>query len=53
VIWNPWVERCGQLADMEPEGWRQMLCVEAAIAQEPVTLPVGEEWYGRQTLVVA
>lgn len=53
VVWNPWVERCVELPDMEPEGWRQMLCVEAAIAQEPVVLPVGEEWYGRQTLVVA
>jgi len=28
-----------------------MLCVEAAIARQPVTLPAGEEWYGRQTLV--
>jgi glucose-6-phosphate 1-epimerase len=38
---------------MPSDAWRQMLCVEAAIVQEPVNLPAGEEWYGRQTLVVA
>ncbi len=51
VVWNPWVERCAELKDMPAEGWRQMLCVEAAIVREPVNLPAGEEWYGRQTLV--
>jgi glucose-6-phosphate 1-epimerase len=51
VVWNPWVERCAQLKDMPADGWRQMLCIEAAIARFPVSLPAGEEWYGRQTLV--
>ena len=51
VVWNPWVEGCAGMADMPADGWRHMLCVEAAIAQRPVTLPAGEEWYGRQTLV--
>ena len=51
VVWNPWVERCAELKDMPANGWRHMLCVEAA-ATRPITLPAGEEWYGRQTLVV-
>ena len=51
VVWNPWVDGCAGLADMPADGWRQMLCVEAAIARQAVTLPAGEEWYGRQTLV--
>jgi glucose-6-phosphate 1-epimerase len=51
VVWNPWVELCAELKDMPADGWRQMLCVEAAIAQNPISLPAGEEWYGRQTLV--
>ena len=51
VVWNPWVDKCATLADMPADGWRHMLCVEAAIARQPVTLPAGEEWYGRQTLV--
>ena len=51
VVWNPWVDRCATLADMPPDGWRHMLCVEAAVARQPVTLAAGEEWFGRQTLV--
>lgn len=51
VVWNPWVEGCAALGDMPAEGWRNMLCVEAAIVRQPVVLPAGEEWYGRQTLV--
>lgn len=51
VVWNPWVERCASLPDMKPDEWRRMLCVEAAIARQPVLLPAGEEWYGRQSLV--
>ena len=50
VIWNPWVERCAQLADMKPDDWRRMLCIEAA-ATQPVTVAAGESWSGRQTLV--
>ena len=53
VVWNPWVEQCAQLKDMPADGWKHMLCVEAAVVQHPVSLPPGEEWYGRQTLVVA
>lgn len=51
VVWNPWVDRCAELKDMPADGWRHMLCVEAA-ATQPITLPAGEEWYGRQTLVI-
>ncbi len=50
VVWNPWEDQCATLADMPADGWRHMLCVEA-VAEQPVTLPAGEEWYGRQTLV--
>lgn len=51
VVWNPWLDKCAKLADMAPDGWRRMLCIEAALARHPVLLPAGEEWYGRQTLV--
>ena len=51
VIWNPWVDKCAALSDMPADGWRHMLCVEAACVRQPVMLPAGEEWYGRQTLV--
>lgn len=51
VVWNPYVDRCAEIKDMPANGWRHMVCIEAA-ATWPVTLPAGEEWYGRQTLVV-
>lgn len=51
VVWNPWVEKCAALPDMAPDGWRRMLCVEAA-ATRPQTVAPGETWSGRQTLVV-
>ncbi len=52
VVWNPGPERCAQLADMPPEGWSEMLCVEAATIGRPVELPAGESWVGRQSLVL-
>lgn len=51
VVWNPWEAKCAQLADMPPDGFRRMLCVEAAVIDQPVELPPGEAWWGRQTLM--
>jgi len=50
VVWNPGPERCAKLADMPPEGWSEMLCVEAASIGRPVVLQAGESWVGRQSL---
>lgn len=52
VVWNPGPERCAKLADMPADGWRQMLCVEAAVVGHPVELPAGETWVGRQSLTL-
>ena len=51
VVWNPWMERGATIADLEPKGYRRMLCVESAIIQRPVTLGPGESWNGIQRLV--
>jgi glucose-6-phosphate 1-epimerase len=50
VVWNPGQAGCAQLADMAPEAWRHMLCVEAARIDQPVTLGAGESWQGWQQL---
>lgn len=50
VVWNPGPERCAKLADMPPEGWSEMLCVEAATIGRPVELQPGDSWVGRQSL---
>jgi glucose-6-phosphate 1-epimerase len=50
VVWNPGRERSAQLPDMAPEGYRQMLCVEAALIDPPQALAPGEDWTGLQSL---
>lgn len=50
VVWNPGADRGAMLPDMDPGGWRKMLCVEAAAVGTPVQLAPGERWTGQQTL---
>lgn len=53
VLWNPGRKRAATLSDMEPDGERSMLCVEAAAVQTPITLATGGRWHGSQTLDAA
>ncbi|CAD5204161.1 D-hexose-6-phosphate mutarotase [Pseudomonas sp. FEN] len=42
VIWNPWIDRASQLADMADDGWQKMLCIETAnVMDDVVTLAPG------------
>ena len=50
VLWNPGRKRAAALVDMEPDGERSMLCVEAAVVQTSVTLATGGRWHGSQIL---
>ena len=50
VIWNPGKEKCAQLVDMEPDGFRKFVCVESAVVGKPVRLAPGGSWIGRQIL---
>ncbi|WP_295373968.1 D-hexose-6-phosphate mutarotase [uncultured Pseudacidovorax sp.] len=43
VVWNPGPALCARLADMPADGWRHMLCVEAAAIDTPVELAPGSE----------
>ena len=37
VVWTPWVEKATKMGDMgQPDGWREMVCVESANAIENV-----------------
>jgi glucose-6-phosphate 1-epimerase len=51
VVWNPGRERTARMADMPPEGFRRMLCVEAASIEPPVTLAPGAAWRGTQSIL--
>jgi len=42
VVWNPWMARAAGIADLEPDDWRRMVCVETAnAADDAVTLEPG------------
>jgi D-hexose-6-phosphate mutarotase len=37
VVWTPWVEKANKMGDMgQPDGWREMVCVESVNAIENV-----------------
>jgi len=50
VVWNPGAAKCAALADMPADGWRHMVCVEAARIERPVVLAPGACWVGQQQL---
>ena len=52
VVWNPGALLCARLSDMSPDGYRSMLCVEAAQIDQPVTLAPQAQWQGWQELRV-
>ena len=52
VVWNPGPALSAQLVDLPDDGWRHMLCVEAARIDEPVLLASGGSWQGWQQLTV-
>jgi glucose-6-phosphate 1-epimerase len=34
VVWNPWSAKAAGIADLEPDDWRRMVCVETANAAD-------------------
>lgn len=53
VVWNPGEGKCAALADMPPQGFARMLCVEAAQVFDPISIPAGGQWVGWQRLTVS
>ncbi len=51
VVWNPGPQKCALMKDMPEQGWRSMLCVEAAAVFTPIEVAPGETWVGRQSLL--
>ena len=50
VVWNPGGAAAACPPDLPKDGFRQFLCVEAAVIGRPVELPAGQSWSGSQTL---
>jgi glucose-6-phosphate 1-epimerase len=42
VVWNPWSAKAAEMADLEPQDWQRMICVETAnAADDAVTVAAG------------
>lgn len=52
VVWNPWEKKSKAMTDFGDEEYKQMVCVDGAIIERPVTLKPGEEWTGKLELSV-
>ncbi|SDO41034.1 glucose-6-phosphate 1-epimerase [Rhodoferax sp. OV413] len=50
VVWNPGAAKCASIADMPADGYLQMVCVEAAQVNTPITLAADAHWTGWQSL---
>ena len=50
VVWNPGAEGVRARTDFAEGEERLMLCVEAAVIQQPITLVPGESWTGLQIM---
>lgn len=50
VVWNPWQENSTQLADMENEDYKHMLCVETAVTKG-ITLEPGASHVLEQKII--
>ncbi|KAE7999405.1 hypothetical protein FH972_003838 [Carpinus fangiana] len=52
VVWNPWEKKSKAMVDIGDEEYKQMICVDGAAIEKPVSLKPGEEWTGRLQLSV-
>ena len=52
VVWNPWDKKSKSMVDFGDEEYKQMLCVDGAAIEKPITLKPEEEWTGRLQLLV-
>ena len=46
VVQNPWDKKSKSLVDFGDEEYKQMLCVDGAAIEKPITLKLEEEWTG-------
>ena len=54
IVWNPWSELTAKMADMEPDDWKHMVCIESGNAAEnAISLQAGEQHIMHTNITVA
>jgi D-hexose-6-phosphate mutarotase len=44
VVWNPWSDKIGTMADLDPQEWPKFVCVETCnVKENAITLQPGEK----------
>ncbi len=51
VVWNPGPVAGAKMSDLEPEGYRRMVCVEAAVVGKLIVLEPQATWRGSQIVM--
>ncbi|XP_030966674.1 putative glucose-6-phosphate 1-epimerase isoform X2 [Quercus lobata] len=52
LVWNPWDKKSKSMVDFGDKEYKQMLCVDGAAIEKPITLKPEEEWTGRLQLSI-
>ncbi|XP_054781349.1 putative glucose-6-phosphate 1-epimerase isoform X2 [Prosopis cineraria] len=52
AVWNPWDKKSRSMADFGDGEYKQMLSVDGAVIEKPLTLKPSEEWTGRLQLSI-
>jgi glucose-6-phosphate 1-epimerase len=51
VLWNPWRKKSRKISDLGDDDYKQMLCIGAAVGENPIILQPGDEWQGSQEII--
>lgn len=53
VLWNPWIEKGKAIKDLETDGYRKFVCVEAGAIERPIQLRPGGSFTAEHEISVS
>lgn len=52
VVWNAWIEKCHNIADMEDDDYKKYVCIEPGYVRDHLTLKPNHQFSLMQTITV-
>jgi glucose-6-phosphate 1-epimerase len=53
IVWNPWIDICAKMADLDDQDYQRFICVETAnAANEVIEVPAGGEYRLGATIAI-